>query len=117
MKTVCLHRGDRPEPFNSCILQAWSIGMYVHAFREMMLGMKVNMIENKIQIEPQIPESLRTNSIPINFKYRLDTIRGTGTFHFMVDPNDDRISVAFNGGELEVQPEIFSNTYSVNIEH
>jgi len=75
------------------------------------------MIENKIQIEPQIPESLRTNSIPINFKYRLDTIRGTGTFHFMVDPNDDRISVAFNGGELEVQPEIFSNTYSVNIEH
>jgi GH15 family glucan-1,4-alpha-glucosidase len=111
------YRGDRPEPFNSCILQAWSIGMYVHAFREMMLGMKVNMIENKIQIEPQIPESLRTNSIPINFKYRLDTIRGTGTFHFMVDPNDDRISVAFNGGELEVQPEIFSNTYSVNIEH
>lgn len=111
------YRGDRPEPFNSCILQAWSIGMYVHAFREMMLGMKVNMIKNKIQIEPQIPESLRTNSIPINFKYRLDTIRGTGTFHFMVDPNDDRISVAFNGGELEVQPEIFSNTYSVNIEH
>ena len=111
------YRGDRPEPFNSCILQAWSIGMYVHAFREMMLGMKVNMIENKIQIEPQIPESLRTNSIPINFKYRLDTIRGRGTIHFIVDPNDDRISVAFNGGELEVQPEIFSNTYSVNIEH
>src|SRR5919199_6745238 len=46
------YRGDRPEPFNSCILQAWSVAMYVHLLREMMLGMKMNMIENKIQLEP-----------------------------------------------------------------
>ena len=38
------YRGDRPEPFNSCILQAWSVGLYVYALRELMLGIKPNMI-------------------------------------------------------------------------
>ena len=76
LKMVCLlkrTRGDRPEPFNSCILQAWSVGMYIYAIREMMLGMKLNMIENKIQFEPQIPESLRNNAVPINFEHNIDT--------------------------------------------
>ena len=61
------YRGDRPEPFNSCILQAWSVGMYVYTIREMMLGMKLNMIDNNIQFEPQIPESLRNNSCTNHF--------------------------------------------------
>jgi glycogen debranching enzyme len=67
------YRGDRPQPFNSCILQAWSIGMYVYTLREMMLGMSMNMIENKIQFEPQFPESLRNNTVPVNFEYSISS--------------------------------------------
>ena len=50
------YRGDRPEPFNSCILQAWSVGMYVYAFRELMVGSTNDTIDNTVEINPQIPE-------------------------------------------------------------
>ena len=56
------YRGDRPEPFNSCILQAWSVGLYVYAFREMILGTRINMVDNKIRFEPKIPDSIAPDS-------------------------------------------------------
>ena len=111
------YRGDRPEPFNSCILQAWSVGMYIYAIREMMLGMKLNMIENKIQFEPQIPESLRNNAVPINFEHNIDTIEGTRRFQIVVDPNREKISIIFKNSGVKIEPEIFSNSYSVEIEN
>ena len=67
------YRGDRPEPFNSCILQAWSVGMYVYAFRELMVGSKMNMIDNTVEINPQIPESLRSSSMQITFEQYFHT--------------------------------------------
>ena len=72
------YRGDRPQPFNSCILQAWSVGMYVYAVLEMMLGMNMNMIENKIQFEPRFPESLKNNTFPISFEYGIPTTTKEG---------------------------------------
>ena len=111
------YRGDRPEPFNSCILQAWSVGMYIYAIREMMLGMKLNMIENKIQFEPQIPESLRNNAVPINFEHNIQTLEGTRRFQIVVDPNREKISIIFKNSDVKIEPEIFSNSYSVEIEN
>jgi len=111
------YRGDRPEPFNSCILQAWSVGMYIYAMREMMLGMKLNMIENKIQFEPQIPESLRNNSVPINFEHNIHTLEGTRRFQIVVEPNREKISIIFKNNDVKIEPEIFSNSYSVEIEN
>ncbi len=112
------YRGDRPEPFNSCILQAWSIGMYVYAMREMMLGMRLNMLENRIQFEPHIPESLKNNSLPINFEHSIHTLQRPQRYRIIVDPNREKISIIMHNREqIEKEPEIFSNSYSINIEH
>ena len=108
------YRGDRPEPFNSCILQAWSVGMYVYAFREMMLGMKINMMENKIQFEPQIPDSLLNVFMPMNFEYRVPTKKGAGKLQVIIEPDKKRISVNFKSKNSDLKPDMLSNSYSIN---
>lgn len=107
------YRGDRPEPFNSCILQAWSVGMYTYAFREMMLGMKVDMINNTVQLEPGIPESLKDSSVPVDFEYIIPRKEGAAKLMIRLDLHNEKISTAFkgNGGK---NPEIFSNSYSIS---
>ena len=112
------YRGDRPEPFNSCILQAWSVGMYVYAMQEMMLGMRLNMLENRIQFEPHIPESLRNNSLPVNFEHNIHTMQQPQRYRITVDPNREEISIIMHYREqIDKAPEIFSNSYSIKIEH
>jgi glycogen debranching enzyme len=108
------YRGDRPEPFNSCILQAWSVGMYVYAFREMMLGMKINMMENKIQFEPQIPDSLLNVFMPMNFEYRVPTKKGAGKLQVIIEPDKKRISANFKSDNSDLKPDMLSNSYSIN---
>jgi glycogen debranching enzyme len=107
------YRGDRPEPFNSCILQAWSVGMYAYAFHEIMLGMKVNMIENTIQFEPSIPESLKGGSAPVDFDHPIRGMDGTARLLIRVDPYNEKIFAAFKNASGK-KPEIFSNSYSVS---
>ena len=114
------YRGDRAQPFNSCILQAWSIGMYIYALREMMLGMNMNMIENKIQFEPQFPESLRNNTVPVNFEYSIPNTTKEGEsnrLQIVVDSNREEIDIGFKSWNLKTTPEIFSNSYAINIKH
>jgi glycogen debranching enzyme len=112
------YRGDRPEPFNSCILQAWSVGMYVYAMQEMMLGMRLNMLENRIQFEPHIPESLRNNSLPVNFEHTIHTLQQPQRYGISVDPNREEISIIMHNREqIDKSPEFFSNSYSIRIEH
>ena len=107
------YRGDRPEPFNSCILQAWSVGMYVYALREMMLGMKVNMVDNLIQFEPNIPESLKDALAPVQFEHFIPSRDGTAMLQITVDSHNEKILAAWKntGGR---RPEIFSNSYPVS---
>lgn len=107
------YRGDRPEPFNSCILQAWSVGMYIYAFQEMMLGMKIEMTENRIQLEPQIPESLLNICLPINFEHRVSKKEGAGQLSVTIEPDKKRISVDFKSNNFGPKPDIFSNSYSI----
>src|SRR6188472_2943284 len=109
------YRGDRPEPFNSCILQAWSVGMYIYSIREMMLGMKLNMIDNIIQFEPQIPESLRNNTMPISFEHTIHTTEARQRFKVVVDPSSEKITVIFGNRNVKMYPEILSSSYSINI--
>jgi predicted glycogen debranching enzyme len=113
------YRGDRPQPFNSCILQAWSVGMYVYALREMMLGMSVNMIENKIQFEPQFPESLRNYMIPINFEYSIPNAEKeqSNRLQIVVNPNREEIDISFKSWNLKTTPVCVSNSYRTNIEN
>jgi hypothetical protein len=105
------YRGDRPEPFNSCILQAWSAGMYAFAFCEMMLGMKLDMINNTVRIDPMIPDSLKDgSSVPIEFERQLCTTKGTGTLRTSIDFHNGKIMASLKG---KCRPDISSESYSV----
>jgi hypothetical protein len=113
------YRGDRPEPFNSCILQAWSVGTYVHAIREMILGMKINLIENKICFEPKIPDSLKNNCMPLKLEYSLNSVENNEKRDRMLitlDPVHDQILVNFKDRIDNKLPHVYSNSYSVKIE-
>lgn len=108
------YRGDRPEPFNSCILQAWSVGIYVHALHEMMLGMKLNLFENKIQFHPQIPESLADYG-PFTFEHSI--ANNKGKLEVSVEPNNRKILVTLKDWQGETKkPEFLvsgSSSYGI----
>jgi hypothetical protein len=91
--------------------------MYIYALRELMLGMKTNMIENKIHFEPQIPESLTNNSVPINFEHVFRTAKGSSKFQIVIDANSKKICVRFKNGSTSNIPAILSNTYSIDIKN
>ncbi|AFU58537.1 putative glycogen debranching enzyme [Candidatus Nitrososphaera gargensis Ga9.2] len=107
------YRGDRPEPFNSCILQAWSVGMYAYALREMMLGMKINMIDNTIQLEPNIPESLKETAVPLDFEHFIPSKDGIARLYVKIDPRNEKIFATFRNSGSK-RPEIFSDSYSLS---
>ena len=97
------YRGDRPEPFNSCILQAWSVGMYTHAVPEMMLGMKLNMLENRISFSPRL--AVLESPDPIKFEHRIDSAGGKGKLQVSVDSRNKKISVALKDWQGGRRPE------------
>ncbi len=108
------YRGDRPEPFNSCILQAWSVGMYVYALREIMLGEQINMIDNTVKFNPQIPTSLRSSATQINFEDYFHSPEGRIRVKIEVHPESENIVV--HGKEFAGNiPEFTSHNYSVNM--
>lgn len=113
------YRGDRPEPFNSCILQAWSLAMYVYAVRELFLGMHINFVDNQIIFDPQIPDSIRSNSVPISFRHTFYTMGTPQVSEIILDPYREKIRMHFknSSGHDAFLPELISNTYSVDIEH
>ncbi len=109
------YRGDRPEPFNSCILQAWSVGMYVYALRELMLGIKPNMIKNNICLEPNLPDSIRSDLGNLNFDHFISTNEGMNKISISVRPDRDRITIIPERNDVKL-PEFSSSTYSIDIQ-
>jgi glycogen debranching enzyme len=110
------YRGDRPEPFNSCILQAWSVSMFVHALREMMLGMRVNMIENRIRFEPQIDEeSLNVSQVPMVFENTINATNSRGRFQIAVDPYHRKISVILKDWHGPRPEFLCGPSYGINV--
>jgi len=110
------YRGDKPDPFNSCILQAWSISMYIHALREMMLGMKINLLGNTISFKPQIAGSLLQEYTHFAFDHN---INGRGRFQAAVDPYNGKLLVTLKDWqgprpEFLVDP---SSSYSIDVVH
>ena len=45
----------------------------VYALRELMLGIKPNMIENNICLEPKLPDSIRSDLGNLNFDHFIST--------------------------------------------
>lgn len=104
------YRGDRPEPFNSCILQAWSAGMYAWAFTEMMVGMEIDMVSGKIGLNPKIPETLGSTSSPYRVDYPIVAKAGRSMLTASIDPANRKISVQLKGSVI---PEVTSNSYDL----
>lgn len=109
------YRGDKPEPFNSCILQAWSLAMYVYAVRELFLGLRINLMENKVILNPQIPDSIRSNAVPIHFQNNLYTNGNPQKTEIIIDPYQEKIRMLFRNPS-GLRPELISDNYSVEIE-
>ena len=107
------YKGDKPDPFNSCILQAWSISTYIHALREMMLGMKLNLLENKISFKPQIAGSLLQEYTHFAFEH---SINGKGRFQASVDPYNRKILVTLKGWQEGARPEFLAEScYNIDV--
>jgi glycogen debranching enzyme len=109
------YRGDRPEPFNSCILQAWSAGMYVKAFLDLVLGMKVDMVNNTLSINPQLPDSLKASCGKMEFESSLYAPKGLPTrFTVSLDVEREKFSVDFGNSDiLQKKPRIEGNRYGI----
>lgn len=102
------YRGDRPEPFNSCILQAWSVGMYVHAFLEMVLGLKSDMVNSRVTIDPKMPDSIKVGCGTLEFEGLTGNGRRQSKFSVTIDPSSATIRACFPG-----DPQITSGAYKV----
>jgi hypothetical protein len=89
--------------------------MFVHAMREMMLGMKVNMLENRIQFEPRIAESLNVNPVPMIFDYTVHAINSRGNFQVVVDSYQRKISVTLKDWKGQRPEFLCSSSYGINV--
>ena len=107
------YRGDRPEPFNSCILQAWSAGMYAWAFTELVLGLRLDLVNKEIQINPQIPEELGSSiAAPIRVNFPIQSRAGNSLLSATIDPVSKKLTASFRGKQ---PPKISSANYSVTV--
>jgi hypothetical protein len=77
----------------------------------MMLGMKLDMINNAIRIDPMIPDSLKDGaSVPIDFERLLRTAKGTTILRTSIDFHNGKIMASVKG---KSRPDISSESYSV----
>jgi hypothetical protein len=66
--------------------------MYVHAVREVMLGMKLDMIGNRISFSPQLAP-LESKDV-IKFEHMVDGAACRGRLQVSVDPRNEKITVS-----------------------
>jgi hypothetical protein len=86
--------------------------MYIHALREMMLGMKINLLENKISFKPQIAGSLLQEYTHFVFEH---SINDKGRFQATVDPYNRKVLVTLKDWH-GARPEFLVDSSSYNID-
>jgi hypothetical protein len=72
------------------------------------------MTENKIYLEPQIPESLLNTFMPIKFEHPILTKEGVGKLQITIEPDRKKITAGFKSNNFGNKPDILSNSYSIN---
>jgi len=73
------YKGDDPIPHISCILQAWSMSMFLWATIEGLFGIKANALKKEVNIHPQFPkdwawaeiENIPIGKARINLRFNL----------------------------------------------
>ena len=74
------YRGDKPIPHISCILQAWSMSMFLWSTIEGLFGIKSDSLKKEVAIHPQFPkdwawaelENVPLGKALINLRFDLD---------------------------------------------
>jgi hypothetical protein len=93
------------------------LAMYVYAVHELFLGMNINLIDNQISFDPRVPDSIRSNSVPIRFHHKFHLGGSRQDSEIVLDPYRETVRVEFRNlpNQQVFRPEITSNTYSVDI--
>jgi len=73
------YRGDDPIPHISCILQAWSMSMFLWSTIEGLFGIEANSLKQEVIIHPQFPkdwewaeiENIHVGKARINLRFDL----------------------------------------------
>lgn len=104
---VELYRGDKEEPFNACVLQAWSLASYINSLFAM-VGVERDALKMVLELSPKIPEELTHLSMKrlrvgeSNLTVTLNQIAGEAVVHHLkgVTP----ITVRIYGEEEVLKP-------------
>jgi hypothetical protein len=91
--------------------------MYVYSVRELFLGMHINLVDNQIIFDPRVPDSIRSNSVPICFHHKFYIAGEPQDSEIFLDPYREKVRVQFRKlpNQHALRPEITSNTYSIDI--
>ena len=86
--------------------------MYIYALREMMLGMKLDILENKVSFKPQVAGSLLEEYTHFAFE---QSVNGKGRLQASVDPYNRKILVTLKDWQ-GARPEFVVDPSSYNID-
>ena len=100
-----VYRGDREEPMYSCILQAWSITLFIQAILEGMLGIKIDALNKKLYLSPKFPDrwdKVKIYNIHLG-QNKLDIILDIDRGELIID----------NHGDVAIDINMYGDTWSV----
>jgi hypothetical protein len=60
----------------------------------MMLGTRINMIDNKIRFEPKIPDIIASDSSTMSFEQQIHTADGSANLTIGVSPDKQSITIS-----------------------
>ena len=86
------YRGNKPEIYQSCILQAWSLSTYLWCVSEKLFGISKKALEKAIDISPNIPEEWSDAKIK-------NIVVGNATLNIKVNGETKKIEVENVGRE------------------
>lgn len=103
---VEVYRGDREEPMYSCILQAWSVTLFIQSILEGMLGIKIDALNKTLKLYPQLPDNWD--------KILLSNIH-LGKVILDIELNIDKEEMMVNNkGDEEIYIEIYGEKKRIN---
>ena len=102
-----VYRGDREEPQYSCILQAWSITLYIQSIIEGMMGIDIDSINNRLYLDPKPPNQwswiILRNIAVGGAKLDIDMDLNKGIIAIS-NSGDKKITVSIWDSEIEMPP-------------
>jgi hypothetical protein len=79
--------------------------------------MHINLVDNQIIFDPQVPDSIRSNSVPMCFHQKFYIAGSPQDSEIILDPYRERVRVEFRNlpNQQAFRPEVMSSNYSIDI--